>query len=81
MSEDISKRIIAAIREVTGNDSLDITESSHLTDDLGMDSVDFASLLMEIEEKFDGSVDDSELDGLKTVADVVELVKTKFTSN
>lgn len=75
MDLTILDKLTSQIREVTGNDSLKVTPSSRLSEDLGMDSVDFASLLMVIEEEFEGSIEDSQLTNVKTVEDVAELIR------
>jgi acyl carrier protein len=75
MDLTILDKLTTQIREVTGNDSLKVTPSSRLSEDLGMDSVDFASLLMVIEEEFEGSIEDSQLTNVKTVEDVAELIR------
>lgn len=80
MDKSIQERLTVIIHEVTGNDTLDVQAESRLEEDLGMDSVDFASLLMAIEEDFDGSVEDSELVNIKTVSDVVELIQNNFSA-
>jgi acyl carrier protein len=75
MDLTILDKLTTQIREVTGNDSLKVTPTSRLSEDLGMDSVDFASLLMVIEEEFEGSIEDSQLTNVKTVEDVAELIR------
>lgn len=75
MDAAIEAKLTTIIHEVTGNDSLEVLPNSRLENDLGMDSVDFASLLMSIEEEYDASIDDSQLTNIKTVTDIVELIK------
>ena len=49
-----------------------ITESSHLLDDLKLDSMDVMALVMEIERVFDVEIPDEMLASVKTVGDIVE---------
>ena len=45
-------------------------------DDLGVDSLDLFQIIIEIEEKFDIRIEDTE--GIKTVSDVVDFVEEKI---
>lgn len=45
---------------------------SHLSDDLGADSLDAVELNMALEDAFGVSIPDEELAAMKTVADIVE---------
>lgn len=50
---------------------------SRITEDLGADSMDGVTLVMEIEEKFDISISDEELADLKTVQSLVDIIQKK----
>ncbi len=56
-------------------DKNDITLDSHILDDLGADSLDVVELVMALEDTFDISVPDNEVNGLKTVRDVMEFIQ------
>jgi acyl carrier protein len=45
-------------------------------DDLGVDSLDLFQIIIEIEEKFDIRIEDTE--GIKTVSDVVDFVEERI---
>ncbi|HTW99635.1 MAG TPA: acyl carrier protein [Acidimicrobiales bacterium] len=47
-------------------------------DDLDADSLDLMEFVMALEEAFDITVDESELDGVETVGQAYELVTTKL---
>lgn len=53
---------------------------NHKFDDLGLDSLDFLEIIMNIEDEYDIEIDDDEANGLKTVSDVIELLKSKGVS-
>ncbi len=55
-----------------------IVMEASFEDDLEADSLDLVELVMALEESFDISVDESELDGVKTVEQAYNLVKTKL---
>jgi len=78
MSTSIETRIRELIWEVTGNDKLEVDAKSRFIEDLGFDSVDFASLVMSVEEEYDGTVDENEISEIVTVADVVSLIQNKM---
>ena len=55
-----------------------VTLEASFADDLDADSLDLVELVMALEEKFDITVDESELEGVQTVAQAFELVTSKF---
>lgn len=46
-------------------------------DDLGADSLDIAELVMALEEEYDITIDDEDLENAKSVADVVNYISAK----
>ena len=64
--------------EVLQVDAAKVTPEATFADDLDADSLDLVELVMALEEKFDITVDESELDGVKTVGQAFELVTSKF---
>jgi len=59
-------------------DPASITESHHLRDDLGLDSVAIIELLFEIEERFKLQIPDQDLPGLSTVGTVAAYVQRRL---
>ncbi len=53
----------------------DITEESRFVEDLGFNSYDFMSLLGELENEFDVTVDESDAIGIHTVGEAVKYLK------
>lgn len=51
---------------------------ARFAEDLDADSLDLVELVMALEEAFDITVDESELDGVETVAQAYNLVSSKF---
>jgi len=51
-----------------------ITDDTSLTD-LGADSLDAVELVMELEEEFDVNIPDTAADGVKTVGQIIAVVK------
>ncbi len=54
-----------------------ITKESSLKDDLGIDSLDATSLVLDIEKKYNIRVSNEELVGLVYVKDVIKLLEEK----
>jgi acyl carrier protein len=55
-----------------------VTAGASFADDLDADSLDLVELVMALEEKFDITVDESELEGVKTVGQAYQLVVSKI---
>jgi acyl carrier protein len=72
IAERVLKIIAGALVDVPVHD---IAMSESLVDDLGMDSLDVADLVVQIEIEFDIEIPYGEADGVKTVRDVVDSVK------
>lgn len=53
----------------------EITMSSSIEDDLGADSLDMVDLVMSIEDEFEISVADEDVENIKTVGDIVHYIE------
>ncbi len=65
------------IAELLGADASTITAESDLIKDLKADSMDIATLLLEVEENYGIEIDEDELENLKTVGDIVKYIEAK----
>ncbi len=67
------------IKELIANyvdaDPASITEESRFIEDLGFNSYMFMSLLGEVEDEFDITVDEQEVIKLHTIADAMDYIK------
>ena len=63
--------------EVLSVEPTAVTEQARFKEDLEADSLDLVELVMALEESFDISVDESELEGVQTVAQAFDLVMSK----
>lgn len=54
-----------------------ITMDSSIIDDLGADSLDVVDMVMSLEEEFDTEIPDEEIEGMKTVGDIVKFIEAK----
>ena len=55
-----------------------ITAESRLIEDLGADSLDIMEMLMVLEEEFNITIMDEEVEQMKTIAGVVKVVESKL---
>ncbi len=55
-----------------------VTPEANFADDLDADSLDLVELVMALEEQFDITVDESELEGVETVGQAFNLVTSKL---
>ena len=55
-----------------------VTPEANFSEDLDADSLDLVELVMALEEKFDITVDESELEGVETVEQAFHLVQSKL---
>ena len=74
----VTEKIVQALASYLKRDPATITESHHLRDDLGLDSVAVIELLFEIEERFKLQIPDQDLPGLSTVGSVAAYVQGRL---
>ncbi|MHB1518591.1 MAG: acyl carrier protein [Acidimicrobiales bacterium] len=55
-----------------------VTREARFAEDLDADSLDLVELVMALEETFDVSVDESELEGIETVGQAFDLIDAKL---
>jgi acyl carrier protein len=55
-----------------------VTREARFAEDLDADSLDLVELVMALEETFDVSVDESELEGIETIGQAFDLISAKL---
>jgi acyl carrier protein len=55
-----------------------VVPDARFGDDLDADSLDLVELVMALEETFDVTVDESELEGIETIGQAYELISAKL---
>ena len=78
MSDEQFDRFKKCAVEVLSVDDAKITKEASFADDLDADSLDLVEFVMALEEEFDITVEEEELDGVDTVGQAFELVSTKL---
>ena len=58
-----------------------VTETARFKEDLDADSLDLVELVMGLEERFDISVPEEEVEGVTTVGQAVDLVLAKVSAD
>jgi acyl carrier protein len=69
---NVKEEIINLLCEKLGFEPIEITEDKDIVNDLGADSLDMVEVVMGIEEKYGIKIDGREVDGIKTVGDLIE---------
>jgi acyl carrier protein len=80
---DVRSAVISAVAEVTREPAGAIRDTHHLLNDLGVDSISAANLLVAIEERLSFRVPDgseAQLVDVKSVGELVEVISTLFGS-
>ncbi len=55
-----------------------VTREARFAEDLDADSLDLVELVMALEETFDVSVDETELEGIETIGQAFDLIAAKL---
>jgi acyl carrier protein len=67
--------------EVLAVDTSAVTEEARFKEDLDADSLDLVEFVMALEERFDISVPEEDLEGIETVGQALTLVLDKIASH
>jgi acyl carrier protein len=75
--EEVLSAIQGVAVEVLSVEPSQVTEKARFKEDLEADSLDLVELVMALEENFDISVPEEDLEGVLTVGQAVDLVLSK----
>ena len=78
MSDANFERFTKCAVEVLSVDTSQITLEARFGDDLDADSLDLVELVMALEEEFDVTIEESELEGIETVAGAYAMITNKL---
>ena len=78
--EDVASKIKSILVDKLGLAETEITLDANLGKDLGIDSLDYAELVMEFEQAFDIRIPDNDAEQLATVGAAIDYVKKKIKS-
>lgn len=74
---DIRNRIISCIASICSLDKDFVSSKEHFRDDIGMDSLDYVELMLDLEFEFDLDIPDEEVSKIETITGAVEYIKTR----
>jgi acyl carrier protein len=78
MSDEMFDRFTKCAVEVLSVDASKVTKEASFADDLDADSLDLVELVMALEEEFDVTIDEEELQGITTVGGAYDLLVSKL---
>ena len=78
MSDENFKRFTKCAVEVLSVDEAQVTMKANFADDLDADSLDLVELVMALEEEFDVTVEEEELEGVTTIGGAYDLIVDKL---
>ena len=70
-------KVLEILRDQLGVDTTGVTEETSFVDDLRIDSLDLFEVVTALEDEYNIEIPQEELEGLKTVGDVVEYLSSK----
>jgi len=78
VSDENFQKFVQCAVEVLAVEAEQVTRDARFADDLDADSLDLVELVMRLEEEFDVTVDEEELEGIETVGAAFDLVTSKL---
>ncbi len=75
--QDIQKKITDILIQKFGIVESEITPDANLVKDLGIDSLDYAELVMDFEQTFDIKISDEDAEKMQTIAQAVKYIESK----
>ena len=79
--DPIQQKVTAIITEKLGIPETEVTPDANFVKDLGIDSLDYAELVMEFEQTFDIKIPDDDAEKLSTISSAVNYIRTKTEKN
>lgn len=76
--KEIENKVKGVLVESLDIEEEKITMDSNLIDDLDIDSLELVDLTMEFENEFNVEIEDDQVEKIKTVGDIVNLIKEKI---
>ncbi len=80
MGNQIAEKVKDILINKIGLEESEVTTDANFTKDLGIDSLDYAELVMEFEQAFDIKINDADTEGLSTIGQFVEFIELRLNS-
>jgi acyl carrier protein len=78
--QDVQKKVHAILIEKLGIPDSEITPDASFVKDLGIDSLDYAELVMEFEQTFDIKIPDDDAEKMQTIGQAVGYIQSKLSA-
>jgi acyl carrier protein len=76
--QDVKQKINAILIEKLGIPESQITSDASFVKDLGIDSLDYAELVMEFEQTFDIKIPDDDAEKMQTIGQAIAYIESKI---
>ncbi len=76
--QDIQQKITSILIEKLGITGSEITPDANFVKDLGIDSLDYAELVMDFEQTFDIKIPDDDAEKMQTIGQAVKYIESKL---
>lgn len=76
--QDVEKKVTSILIEKLGVPDSQITSDASFVKDLGIDSLDYAELVMEFEQNFDIKIPDDDAEKMQTIGEAVIYIQSKL---
>jgi acyl carrier protein len=76
--QDIPKKVTEILIEKLGIAESEITPDANFVKDLGIDSLDYAEIVMEFEQSFDIRIPDDDAEKMQTFGQAVKYIQEKI---
>jgi len=76
--QDVQHKISAILTEKLGIPESQVTSDASFVKDLGIDSLDYAELVMEFEQTFDIKIPDDDAEKMQTIGQAVVYIQSKL---
>ena len=74
MNKDVSQKVTQILVDKLGIADTEVTQDANFVKDLGIDSLDYAELVMEFEQSFGIRIPDDDAEELQTFRDAVSYI-------
>jgi len=79
--QTIEQKVTNILTEKLGIPPSEITPDASFVKDLGIDSLDYAELVMEFEQTFDLKIPDDDADKMQTIGQAIHYIADKLGKN
>jgi acyl carrier protein len=76
--QDIQHKITDILSQKLGIAESEITPDANFVKDLGIDSLDYAELVMDFEQTFDIKIPDDDAEKMQTIGQAVKYIQSKL---